>query len=122
MHYGLPEKILSDQGHNFESSLITELCQTDGQCETFNSTFISIIGTLPPEPKVNGQEQISTLVNAYNCMRSNATGCSPHFFMHGRHPNLTIDKEFRIKKPHITVHVIYKYVQKLCRWLEWAYK
>ena len=27
LHYGLPEKILSDSFHNFESSLITELCQ-----------------------------------------------------------------------------------------------
>ena len=26
MHYGLPEKILSDQGRNFESKLIEELC------------------------------------------------------------------------------------------------
>ena len=27
MHYSLPEKILSTQGHNFESSLIAELCE-----------------------------------------------------------------------------------------------
>ena len=27
MHYGLPEKILSDQGPNFESKLIAELCE-----------------------------------------------------------------------------------------------
>ena len=27
MHYGFPEKILSDQGHNFESKLIAELCK-----------------------------------------------------------------------------------------------
>ena len=26
-HYGLPEKMLSDQGQNFESKLIRELCQ-----------------------------------------------------------------------------------------------
>ena len=27
MHYGLPEKICSNQGHNFESKLIAELCE-----------------------------------------------------------------------------------------------
>ena len=28
IHYGLPEKIIIDQGKNFESSLIVELCAT----------------------------------------------------------------------------------------------
>ena len=27
LHYGFPEKILSDQGRNFESLLISELCE-----------------------------------------------------------------------------------------------
>ena len=27
VHYGLPEKILSDQGRNFKSSLMAELCE-----------------------------------------------------------------------------------------------
>ena len=81
MHYGLPEKILSDQGCNFESKLIAELCelsktkklcttpyrpQSNGQCEQFNVTLISMIGTLPTEAKINWQEQIPTLVHAYN--------------------------------------------------------
>ena len=66
MYYGIPEKILSDQGRNFESSLIAELSkltgvkklkttpyrpQTNGQCERFNSTLINMIGTLPSELK-----------------------------------------------------------------------
>ena len=64
--YGLPEKILSDQGHNFESQLVADLCklmgmqkiwtslyypQTNSQCERFNSNLISILGMLPPEKK-----------------------------------------------------------------------
>ena len=50
VHYGLPEKVLMDQGHNFESDLLKALCeisqvkkirtsayhpQTNGQCECF---------------------------------------------------------------------------------------
>ena len=27
VHYGLPEKILTDQGHNFESDLLKALCE-----------------------------------------------------------------------------------------------
>ena len=30
VHYGLPEKILSDQGHNFESQLVADLCKLMG--------------------------------------------------------------------------------------------
>ena len=69
VHYGLPEKILTDQGCNFESNLLNELCelaqvkkirmsgyhhQTNGQCECFNATSINMLGTLPEKPKVHG--------------------------------------------------------------------
>ena len=66
VHYGLPEKILTDQGHNFESNLLKALCeiaqvkkmrtlgyhpQTNGQCKCFNVTLISMLDTLPEKPK-----------------------------------------------------------------------
>ena len=79
VHYGFPEKTLSDQGRNSESSLIGDLCQllqvkkqcnmpyqTNRQCERFNSTLISMLGTLPPEAKTNWHDQVVTLVHAYN--------------------------------------------------------
>ena len=71
VHYGLPEKILSDQGHNFESQLVADLCklmgmqkiwtspyhpQTNGQCQRFNSTLINMLGTLPPREEVTVKE------------------------------------------------------------------
>ena len=58
VHYGLPEKILSDQGRNLKSKLIADLCklmwtkklrtspyyfQTNGWCKRFNSTLINIL-------------------------------------------------------------------------------
>ena len=58
-HYGFPEKFISDQGRNFESDLIKELCkaagvkklytrpyhpQGNGQCERFNSTLCNMLG------------------------------------------------------------------------------
>ena len=64
--YGLPVKILMDQGQNFESQLVADLCelmgtqkvqtslyhlQTNGQCERFNSTLINMLGILPKEKK-----------------------------------------------------------------------
>ena len=62
VHFGFPKKILSDQGQNFESLLISELCELmqikklrttpyrpegNGSCERFNRTLISMLGTLP---------------------------------------------------------------------------
>ena len=109
MYYGIPEKILSDQGRNFESDLIRELChitgvkklrttpyrpQTIGQCEKFNSTLISMIGTLPIVAKQHWQGFVSTLVHAYNCTKSVATGFSQYFFVIWETP--TTSNRYRI--------------------------
>ena len=66
VHYGLLEKILTDQGYNFESDLLKALCEiaqvqkmrtsgyhpdTNGQCEYFNATLINMLGTLLEKPK-----------------------------------------------------------------------
>ena len=109
VHYGLPEKILTDQGHNFESNLLMALCEiaqvkkirtlgyhpkTNGQCKCFNATLISMLGTLPKKPKSTWREQVPTLVHAYNCTRNNATGLSPYYLMFGCKPHLPIDLIF----------------------------
>ena len=67
-HYGFPEECLYDQGRNFESELISELCRlaqikkahttpyhpmTNGQCERFNSTLCNMLGTLSEHDKIN---------------------------------------------------------------------
>ena len=66
VHYGLSEKILTDQGCNFESDLLKALCeitqvkkiwtsgyhlQTNGPCKSFNASLINMLGTLPQKPK-----------------------------------------------------------------------
>ena len=98
-HYGLPEKILMDQGCTFESDLLKALCeitqaekimtsgyhpQTNEQCEHFNVTLINMLGTLLDKPKSMWREQVPSLVQAYNCTRNNATGFSPYYLMLGR--------------------------------------
>ena len=106
VHYGFPEKILSNQGRNFESQLISELCELtqvkklrttpyrpegNGSCERFTRTLMSMLGTLPEDFKSKWPQHISTLVYAYNCTHSNATDFSPYYLLRGRHPLLPID-------------------------------
>ena len=88
VHYGFPEKILLDQGQNFESLLISELCdlvqikklrttpyrpEGNGCCGRFNRTVISMLCTLPEDFKSKWPQHINTLTYAYNCTCSNAT-------------------------------------------------
>ena len=122
VHYSLPEKILTDQGHNFESNLLKALCeiaqvkkirtlgyhpQTNGQWEHFNVILISMLGTLPKKPKSTWSQLVPTLIHAYNCTRNSVTGFNPYYLMFGCKPHIPIDLIFGInlaglKGNHIT--------------------
>ena len=106
IHCGLPKKILSDQGRNFEIVLIANLCKvrgakklrttlyhphTNSQCERFNSTLIGMLETLPLKYKSDWNSSIGVLVHAYNCTENATTGFSPYFLMYGRQPQLSVD-------------------------------
>ena len=113
LHYGFPSKIITDQGRNFESELIENLCQlagvqklrtspyhpqTDGQCECFNGTLLNMLGTLTPEQKKDWKTHVPALVHAYNCTRNAATGFSPYYLLFGREPRLPVDVEFGLQR------------------------
>ena len=81
-----------------------------------------MIDTLPTEAKINWQEQIPTLVHAYNCSHLNVTGFSPFYLMYDRHPMLPIDIMFGVQTPDIVASTSHSDIQKLQKRLEWAYK
>ena len=113
-NYIFPEKLLMDQGHNFKSQLIKELCwlthvckvetmpchpETNGQCERFNQLLINMIGILESDDKKCWKDYIPTLVHAYNCTKKNATDFSPYYLMYGCKPRLPIDMKFSLTSP-----------------------
>ena len=106
VHYGFPARIHSDQGQNFESKLIKELCEIakveksrttpyhpmgNGKVERFNQTLLQMLGTLEDYQKSDWKAHVPTLVRAYNATVSDSTGYSPYFLMFGQHPRLAID-------------------------------
>ena len=130
IHYGLPEKILSELVSKFYSELVPDLCrlmrtkklrtslyhpQTNGQCERFNSTLIGMLGTLPHEHKSDWKGSIGALAHPYNCTQHSATGFSPllpHVWKTtlGLTPNL------------VATPTSSKYIEKLRKCVRWDHK
>ncbi|KAG7512030.1 Retrovirus-related Pol poly from transposon 297 [Solea senegalensis] len=111
LHYGLPARIHSDQGRDFESQLIKELLkmmgirksrttpyhpQGDPQPERFNRTLLSMLGTLG--------------------------WYSPYFLMFGREARLPIDLCFGTSPDGKADGCHSRYVAKLKDDLQSAYK
>ena len=135
VHYGTPQKIHSDQGANFESKIIQELCSLlgmqksrttpyhpmgNGQCERFNRTLISMLGTLNPDEKQDWKSYIKPIVQAYNCTRQDSTSFSPFYLMFGREPNLPIDVMFD-NIPHVENTSKSKYIESLRNRLKFSH-
>ena len=136
IHYGFPERLHSDQGRDFESTLIKELCGLLGikktrttpyhprgnPVERFNRTLLAMLGTLQEEDKVKWRDFVQPLVHSYNCTKHDTTGYSPYQLMFGRQPNLPIDIAFGLcaegkrKESHI------QYVKNLRESLQESYQ
>ena len=137
VHYGWPEKLHSDQAGNFESKVIEELCKIaqvqkirttpynpkgNAQCEKFNQTLLSMIGTLEPGDKAKWQQWVPTLTHAYNCTRCESTGFSPYYLMFGCMPRLPIDIEYGVTQPELIDKSRQNNARKLRARLNWVFQ
>lgn len=94
--FGVPGRIHSTQGHNFESSLIQQLCAWynvekcrttpyhpagNGQFECFNRTLHNILHALPVSRKMDWALCLPQVLFCYNITPHQATGESLYFLM-----------------------------------------
>ncbi|KAJ8346440.1 hypothetical protein SKAU_G00278410 [Synaphobranchus kaupii] len=114
VHYGIPERLHSDQGPDFESRTIKELCELIGTqkirttpyhprgnpVERFNRTLLNMLGTLENQKKSHWRDYVKPLVHAYNCTKNEVTGFTPYELMFGRQPRLPVDLAFGLPVNH----------------------
>lgn len=108
-HFGFPAKLHTDQGCNFESAIVKELCkctgitkthtmlyhpQDNGTTERFNRTLMNMMGTLELHLKPRWHEHVDAMTHAYNCSQHDSTGYSLYYLMFGRHSRFPVDLIF----------------------------
>ena len=104
--YGSPYCIHSDQGANFESNLLREICnlydikktrttsyhpQGDGFVERMNRTLIDTIALVAKDAKEHWDLRIGLALMAIRSAVQSSTGLSPHFLLFGREMRLPAD-------------------------------
>ena len=134
--FGMPAKLLSNQGANFMSVLVEELytafsiqkCQTtayhpqcNGQVEHFHQMLFRMIGKLALDKKVQWEQHLPELLQAYNSMISAITGYSPHYLMFGRCPRLPVDFYFPTKGAHVHSCHVPAYIEEVRKRFKEAY-
>ena len=108
---GVPEKIHSDQGAQFESNLFSEMCkllqiekkrttpyhpQSDGMVERFNRTLVKMLSMFVDDNHRNWDEQIPYVMMAYRATEHETTGMSPNMLMLGREISTPLDIMFEM--------------------------
>jgi len=104
--HGIPEELHTDQGGNFESELLKEVCsllsirkthttpqrpQSDGMVERFNRTIIQQLAVFTADCQDDWYEHLPYLLMADRTSQHGATACSPALLMYGRELRAPVD-------------------------------
>ena len=98
MRYGFPQTLHSDQGRNFESMLMAEICDLleirktrtspghppcNGQIERFNSALLKMIKVYLKGEQTNWDQHLGCLAGTYHGSIHDSTGLTPNLMMLG---------------------------------------
>jgi transposase InsO family protein len=108
--YGIPDTLLSDQGTNYQSEVMVELCELldihkvrtspyhpecDGLTERFNRTLQAMIQCYVADHQGDWDEFLPSLAFAYNTAVHSTTKSSPFELVYGRLPKVPSDLIFK---------------------------
>ena len=132
--FGVPVTIHSDQGRNFESSLIAEMClllgaektrttplhpESDGMVERFNRTLEAQLSMFVDKNHRNWDTLVPLMMMAYRSAVHDTTGYTPARLLFGREIRLPIDLAFgRPQEEAPSLSYTSGYVQNLQESLE----
>ena len=125
--FGAPQSLHTDQGTNFTSDLIAELCELlniyktrttpyhpagNGQVERYNRTIMDLIHSEVKDNPVHWDETLPIACMAYNSTVHTSTGFEPNLLWLGRNIYLPVD---RMMPPDPDVHPLplHEYARKL---------
>ena len=111
--FGVPGKIHTDQGPEFESKLMKELChllrcekthttpyhpQSDGLVERANRTLLDMLTALVNPQADDWDEWLPYVLAAYRSSVQESTGCTPNLMTFGRENILPMDLMYPCKR------------------------
>ena len=107
--FGAPDFLHTDQGRNFESTLMSEICkllgviktrttpyhpQSDGLVERFNHTLLNMLSIVAKDQEQDWDLHLPLVMMAYRTSVQESTGATPFSLMFGREARLPIDVMF----------------------------
>ena len=115
--HGVPKVLLTDQGRNFESQLIAQVCarlgiekratsayhpQNDGQTERFNRTLNDMLSQYVSKNEKDWDKWLPNVLFAYRSAVHSTTGVSPFEMLYGRRPRLPIELQVPVAEEKIS--------------------
>ena len=134
--FGTPRQLHTDQGRNFESALMHELCTLlkidktrttpyhpsgNGQCERQNSTAMNLVHSYAREDPYNWDKHLSLAMMGYNMTKHSATGFEPTKLMLGRNINMPADLMIPVD-PTVMYRPVNEYVVSVEKSLRTSYE